>query len=72
MLEEHILGGGAEAPDVGVGHLRVPRGAPAAGLEEPPDQVVDRRLVHRLAGKGTGSEGNPSSSRRPLAPPPRG
>jgi hypothetical protein len=33
LLEEHILGGGAEAPDLGVGHLRVARCAPAAGLE---------------------------------------
>jgi hypothetical protein len=67
--EEHILGGGAEAPDLSISHLRVARGAPAAGLEEPPDEVVDRRLVHRLAWKGTGWEGNPSStaaaSRRP-------
>jgi len=47
--EEDVLGGGAEPPDLRVRHLRVARRAPAAGLQEPPDHVVDRRRLHRLA-----------------------
>uniref|UniRef100_A0A0A9EJB0 Uncharacterized protein n=1 Tax=Arundo donax TaxID=35708 RepID=A0A0A9EJB0_ARUDO len=61
--EEHVLGGDAEAPDLRVRHLRVARRPPAAGLEEPPDQVVGRRLFHRLAGKGRENLAQP--------PPPR-
>lgn len=67
--EEHVLGGGAEPPDLRVRHLRVARRAPAAGLQEPPDHVVDRRRLHRLSPRLAGGRGKPYLRCRRLAAP---